>query len=103
MYLVQKQNPRPPVDRTRFDYLSNIFLSGRNSRELVEFGIDRIGVDPGERCLARSGRSPQHERKHMPLLDRQPQRLVRPDKMSLPDVPVKADRPDLISKWFHYR
>ena len=81
-----------PIARS-VDDLANILDARAHRRQRLERLGGDAGDEPGDRGLARAGRSPQHDRRQAVALDEDPQRTPRPEQVLLPDDLVQRARP----------
>ena len=92
MNLIDKQNRARPEARSllRLDHhLLDLFDPTHHSRELNEAGLRHLRDDLRQRSLARPRRPPEDHRSRIVALDRQPQRLARPQQMLLPHILIQ--------------
>ena len=75
------------------DDLAHVLDARAHRRQRFERLGGDAGDEPGDRCLARAGRSPQHDRRQAVALDQDPQRTSRPEQVLLPDDLVEGARP----------
>src|ERR1700746_2529230 len=81
---------RPILPRTLRigHYLLDLFDSGQHRGEFNELRLGHVGDDLGESGLASSRRPPEEDGPRIVALNRNPQRLARPDQMILPHILV---------------
>jgi hypothetical protein len=78
--------------------LLDLFDPGEHRREFNKLRLGHIGDDFGERSLARTWRAPEDDGASVIALDRNPQRLPRPDQMFLPYIRVQGARTHAIGE-----
>jgi hypothetical protein len=88
VYLIHEKDglhTEPTILAGVLDGLHDVGLTGSYRAELDEFGSSFAGDDPGQRRLARSGRSPQNKTRRLLLLDHLADDLAGAHQMLLPE------------------
>src|SRR5437763_12541947 len=79
--------------------LLDLFDSGEHRRELDELRFGDVSNDLGQRCLARSWRSPEDDGAGIVAFDLQPQWLVRSKNLLLSHKLIQRARTHAVRKW----
>ena len=86
-------------DLRPLDRFADVLDAGQHRRQGDEFGVEALGHQARQRGLADARRPPQDHRMRLARLERQAQRLARPEQMRLADHVVQRMRAHGFGQW----